>query len=81
MRRVNVDADAGGTEVSCEQAEHLALSACEVQQPRALPDAAGVTDQQQLVYRWRVHDPMGGLGDLVVSEDADHGGPLTSSSS
>jgi hypothetical protein len=51
MRRVNVDADAGGTEVSCEQAEHLVLSACEVQQPRALPDAAGVTDQQHLVYR------------------------------
>jgi hypothetical protein len=59
--RMKVDADSGDTELACEQAQHLALSAGEVQQPRALPYAADFTEEQQLVARQRVHDPRGGL--------------------
>jgi hypothetical protein len=55
---MHVDADAGGTVVSCEKTQHLAFSAGEVQEPRALADVADVTEQQQLLQRERVHDPM-----------------------
>src|SRR5208282_4510603 len=76
---VNVDADTADTEVSREQAEHLALSTGEVQHPRALSQTTDVTEQQQIVERQRIHDPMGGLGDLVVPQDAHHGGTFVQS--
>ena len=53
-------------------AEHLALAAREVQDPRPRPHPGDLAQEPQLGVRERVQDPVAGLGDLVVAER--HGG-------
>ena len=63
-----VDADPAAPEPLRPAAEHLALAAGEVQDPRPGPDPGDLAQEAELLVRERVEDPLVGLGDLVVAE-------------